>query len=320
MGASTDYQPPTTSEMIVRQNEANALRLLVAQRRFYGRAKRWLGVRWLGIAVIGIGAPAISVIWPRLAVASGAVAGTWIFLARTLLLGAQGSRTGQAAAVQEQFDFFVFGMTSTGKRSTSPSLEEIAAIAGPDDAIHRTARKENLIDWYPFDVDDPGNLAIAIAQRASASYSDRLIRATAVAWCVATGAWIAILVTLSVVYELSLSTFLLGVVLPVLPAFLDLVQYVAAVWRSATDRSDLADSIEMQIDAGSIQAEDLLVWQERLFDLRRSAPQVPDWIYWMKRKVNERSMHSAARQLSRRFKSSDLEARSPGEVGDGDDH
>lgn len=320
MSPSVDYQPPTADQMRSRQNEAEALRLLIAQRRLYQRAKRWLGVRWVGMVLIAVGAPLVSVAWPSLAVVAGAIAGLWIFLGRTALLTAQSSRTAQAASVQEQFDFFVFGMPSTGRRSSMPSLEEIAAIVGPDDQIQELARGEALLDWYPFDPGDSGEGAVAIAQRANASYSERLLKSTAITWAVAIGVWVLVLLVISVAMELTLAAFLLGVVLPVLPAFLDVVQYLASVWRSSDVRSDLARTIEDELQSQSVQADDLLVWQERLFELRRSAPEVPDWVYRLNRKVNERSMHTAAQHLSQRAKSAESDKPSANECNDGDDH
>ncbi len=304
MTVSPDYSPPTSAAIKSRQNDTDALRLLIAQRRLYRRAKRWLSVRWIGMVIIGIGAPVVAVLWPPLAVVSGAVAGAWLVLGRTLLLLLQGALTDKAASTQEQFDFYVFQMPDTAKRSTLPSLEDIAKVAGPEDQIRAVAETENLLNWYPVDADDDGTVSVALSQRANASYTDSLLRSTAIVWAVATIVWIVVLVLVSVVMGLSLSAFLLGVVLPVLPAFLDVVQYVVGVWRSASERRGLAQAIESQITRteNSIEGQDLLVWQERLFDLRRSAPEVPEFLYKFRRKVNERAMHSAARQLSERAK------------------
>lgn len=121
-----------------------------------------------------------------------------------------------------------------------------------------------------------------------------------------TAVWVVILVGASIALGLSLSGFLLGVALPVLPAFLDVVQYATGVWRSASARHDLAHVIEAHITGtdGPVEGQDLLIWQERLFDLRRTAPEVPDLLYKIRRKVNERTMHSAARQLIERSKGS----------------
>lgn len=302
MSTPTDYEPPTSATIKERQNDPDALRLLIAQRRLYRKAKRWLGLRWIGMVVIGIAAPVVAVAWPTSAVVAGAIAGSWLFIGRTLLLWAQGSMTARAASVQEQFDFYVFQMPDSANRSTLPTLEEIADVAGPDDHISATAAQEKLIDWYPIDTKTSGAVAVAIAQRANASYTDGLLRTTAIVWAIATAGWTLALIVLSVVLDVSLSTFLLGVTLPVLPAFLDAVQYVNSVWRSAADRRALAQGIERRLsgDDGPVEGQDLLVWQERLFELRRSAPEVPDFLYKLRRKVNERAMHAAAKQLSRR--------------------
>jgi hypothetical protein len=299
MSTHTDYEPPAGATIKERQNKPDALRLLIAQRRLYRKAKHWLGLRWIGMVIIGIAAPVVAVAWPTSAVVAGAIAGSWLFVGRTVLLWAQGSLTVRAASVQEQFDFYVFQMPDSANRSTLPTLEGIAAIAGPDDQILRTAEKEELFDWYPIDSDAAGAVALAIAQRANASYTDSLLRTTAIVWAIATAAWTLAVIILSVALHVSLSTFLLGVTLPVLPAFLDVVQYVNGVWRSAAERRALAQAIEKRLrgDDGSVEGQDLLVWQERLFELRRAAPEIPDFLYKLRRKVNERAMHTAAKQL-----------------------
>lgn len=285
--------------MQTRQNDGHALRLLVAQRRLYSRAKRWLGLRWFGMLVIGLAAPVVSVIWQDLAVVAGAIAGLWIFLGRTVLVFAQSATTAKAAAIQEQFDFYVFGMPTSIERSTLPSIEEIAVVAGPDANLRAVASGEKLLNWYPINGDDAGTATVAISQRANASYADRLLRTTVTIWVATTAAWIVFLIFASAIVGLSLLTFLVGVLLPILPAFLDVLEYVVGIWKAARGRGDLARSIEHRLrGAGeTIDGNDLLVWQARLYDLRRSTPQVPDLIYKIRRAANERAMKSATSQL-----------------------
>ncbi|SHI21232.1 S-4TM family putative pore-forming effector [Streptomyces sp. 3214.6] len=256
--------------------------------------------------VIGLGAPVISVIWPDLAVVSGAIAGLWIFLGQSVLISAQSAGVNKAAAVQEQFDFYVFGMPSSVDRSTLPSIEEIATVAGPDPELRQTATDEKLLDWYPVDSSNSGILTVAISQRANASYSDRLLRSTAIVWTSLTVIWAVALIVTTVVYDLSLATFLVGIVLPVLPSFLDVVRYVVGIRRAARDRGDLTRSIEIRMrgSTDSIEGNDLLVWQESLYELRRSTPLVPDLIYKMKWAVNEGAMKTAASQLSQQARRS----------------
>jgi hypothetical protein len=293
--------------MAARQNEDDALRLLIAQRRLYSKAKRWLALRWFGMLVIGLGAPVVSVVLPDLAVVSGAVAGLWLFLGQSVLINAQSTMVARAAAVQEQFDFYVFGMPSSVERSTLPAMEEIAAVAGPDSELRRIADDQKLLDWYPIDASTPGVITVAVSQRANAAYSDRLLRSTAITWTTVTVVWVLALITASVWVRLSLTTFLVGVLLPVLPSFLDVLRYIFGIRRAARDRGDLTRSIESRMRAASeaVDGNDLLVWQESLYDLRRSTPLVPDAIYKLRRAVNERAMKTAASQLRQQARRSE---------------
>lgn len=304
----SDYEPPSGKVLKQRQNETEALRLLIAQRRLYSKAKRWLGARWIGMLVIGLAAPVISVIWPALAVAAGAIAGAWLFLGRTVLLVRQSAISAHATALREQFDRYVFGMPNSVAESTMLSLEDIADITGPDEGLIAIATKEELIDWYTGIADEePGLSAVPIAQRSNASYTDRLLRTTGIWWSTLTAAWMIFLLILSAAVNLPLSAFLLGILLPLLPAFLDVVQYLMSVRKSALERADLARSIEKRLTSNEnpVGPDDVIIWQERLYESRKSAPDVPDFIYKLRRKKNEAAMAITARRLSNRVKKKD---------------
>jgi hypothetical protein len=285
-----------------RQDELDALRLLIAQKWLYSRAKRWLAMRWFGMLVIGLAAPIIAMIWPQSSVVVGSVAGSWIFLGRTLLTHLQKRSTEQAAAVQEQFDFYVYEMPSGTLRPKLPSLEEISLAAGPDAQLVAAAEREEMLGWYAVAADDRGEVAVAIAQRSNAAYSYRLLRLTGVVWSVVAVIWAAVLTTICIVTGLTLVTFLLGVVLPLLPAFLDVTEYIVGIVRSTKDREALYREIECRINNQNepVTGESLRVWQEALFELRRHTPTVPDLIYQIQRRKNEAAMSAAASQLSKR--------------------
>ena len=294
-----NYTPPDTATMAVRQNTRSALRFLLAQRRLYTKAKSCLSLRWFGMVVIGLAAPVVSVTEPHLAVVVGAVAGLWLFAGRTLIIYIQTGITAAAAAVQEEFDFLVFGMPTVVPRSVLPSPEAIAKLVGPDSGIDAAVAKEKLIDWYPFNVADPGVIAVAIAQRTNAAYSGSLLRTTARIWASAIAVWIIGLVAFSVALHVPLSSFLVGVIFPVLPGALDVAEYIGQIRSASRERDDLASAIEAKIrnDAGGLTPTELLVWQEQLFYLRKATPDVPNWIYEMRRKTNERAMTTAAQHL-----------------------
>lgn len=293
------YDPPSTATIQQRQNQTHALRLLLAQRRLYSKAKRWQGVRWFGLVVLGVGAPFASLLIPGADVVAGALAGLWLFVGRTLLTWLESSTMIRAASLQEEFDQYIFQMPSAITRIEHPTPEDIADLVGDEIALQAQVTKEKLRDWYPLQDGALGAVSIAIAQRSNAAYTDRLIRTTVTVWASGIGIWVLALVIWSSLSGISLAAFLLGVVLPVLPVVVDVTEYVLSTWRAAQDRADLASSIETRISAGepSIQGQELLVWQERIFDLRRTTPQIPDWLYRLTRRRNERAMHAAAKTL-----------------------
>lgn len=297
--SSHDYQPPSSSTIARRQNDERALQLLVAQRRFYNRAKRWQSLRWIGILVIGLGGPFFSLLAPAVAVSVAAVTGVWLFAGRTVLALLENRTMLKAACVQEELDQYLFDMPDTIDRSGRPTPEDIALIAADKKPIRDVAKKEKLVDWYTVDANSPGTTTIAIAQRSNAAYTDRLIRTTVTVWAAAAILWLAGLITWASISGVTLATFLLGALFPVLPAFLDVSEYVMNTWKAARDRADLAATIGRRFSRRdqSIEPQDLLVWQERLFDLRRTTPQVPNWLYKITRARNERAMKQTASHL-----------------------
>lgn len=296
-----DYTPPTSNSIAIRQNDDEALRLLLAQRRLYTRAKRWQGARWIGLLFLGIAAPFISILISGSAVAVGAITGVWQFIGRTFLTAAEVQMMTKAAAVQEELDLYVFQMPETIQRASRPSIEDIELLVRDDEGLRATARREQLVDWYDVDPNHPGAETVAIAQRANASYTDRLIRTAVTVWAIVTVVWLAILLTWSTLSGLAFGVILLGVLFPVLPAVLEVADYLRSTWRAAHDRADLARTIESRLeDEESIIGQELISWQTQLYDLRRTTPQVPDWLYRITRKRNEAAMRAASRRLRRK--------------------
>lgn len=296
-----EYTPPTSRSIAIRQNDDEALRLLLAQRRLYTRAKRFQGGRWIGLLILGIAGPFISILIPGSAVAVGAITGVWLFISRTFLTAAEVQRMTKAAAVQEELDLYVFQMPKTIERASRPTIEDIELLVRDDEGLRATARREQLADWYDVDPSHPGAETVAIAQRANASYTDRLIRTAVAVWAIVTFVWLAILLTWSALSGLAFGVILLGVLFPVLPAVLDVADYLRSTWRAAHVRADLARTIESRLeDEESIVGQELISWQTQLYDLRRTTPQVPDWLYKITRKRNEAAMRAASSRLRRK--------------------
>lgn len=295
-----DYRLPSSAAIAAAQNAQPNLRLLVAQRRLYAKAKRWSALRALGFGLIGVGAPLFTASYPHAAVVIGAVAGVWLFLSRTVFMQQERSLAAQGAAVQEQFDLAVFAMPELALRDPSVSPESLAGLAGPDDKLMPAAAEERLLDWYPVDQTLDGRFTIAIAQRANAAYAERLLATNANVWLVVTVMWASIAVIMSLALSFSLATFILGVALPLLPAMLDVYEQWQTTRQAGAARRALATGIldVFRDRNGGPTTEELLVWQDQIYELRSGAPQVPSLVYKGTRSKNERLMHAAAADLA----------------------
>jgi hypothetical protein len=301
MADQVEYEAPTSAEMAGRQNSDDALRLLLAQRRLHSRAKKWQSFRWIGLLLLGVAAPFVSVLVPGSAVVVGAVTGLWLFVGRTVLAWFETRTMTRAAAIQESLDLYIFKMPETIERTSMPTLEDIAVLTKAPEGLRAAAQAEKLIDWYPIAADHPGAESVAIAQRANASYTGRLVRTAVWVWASLTLVWLVFLIIWSSVSELSFGAILLGVIFPVLPAALDVLEYLLSTWRAAQDRDDLARTIQSRIEDGKpILGQELVAWQVQMYDLRRTTPQAPDWLYNLTRNKNEAAMHAAADELRRK--------------------
>ena len=87
------YSPPTAQAIADAQNLDQNLRLLLAQRRLYSRAKAWTMVRGTGIGIVAVSAPILAAVWPEAALAVATVAAAWFALNRLLFRGLLRFRT-----------------------------------------------------------------------------------------------------------------------------------------------------------------------------------------------------------------------------------
>jgi hypothetical protein len=281
--------------MAARQNSDDAFRLLLAQRRLYSRAKRWQNTRWIGLFLLGIAAPFISLLVPVLAVAVGALTGIWLFVGRTVISTTVARTITKAAVVQEELDLYIFDMPKTIERAYRPTIEEIQLLIQVKKRKKLVTLQALLINWYDIDISYPGAATIAIAQRANCSYSYRLIRTFVLILSCFSILWITFLIVLSALSGLSFGLVLLGVIFPVLPAALDVAEYIRISLFAAQERGNLARTIEVRLkDKVPITGLELVSWQTEIYDLRRATPLVPDWLYKLSRSRNEKTMRLAS--------------------------
>lgn len=295
------YTPPSSRDVARSQNQVGSLRLLIAQRRLHGVAKFWAYLRMLGLGVIAVAAPVVAAVNPDLSVGFAAFAAAWFVMSRTVFVSIERRYSERGALVQEQFDRGIYGMPELGARRQTVTPEELARLSGPASKVEERAKKKKLISWYPIDERLDGADAIAIAQRANAAYSDRLLAWNASVWLGLIVLWSVVAVAISVLLGFTLEKFLIAVALPVMPPLLDTYDEWLVVRSAGKERRALAQKVQETLENPSrlhVDSNDLLLWQDQLFTLRRDSPQVPDLVYKAMRASNERAMSEAAAELA----------------------
>jgi hypothetical protein len=291
------YTPPPPERIAFKQNEDAQLCLLLSQRRLYSQAKIWSNIRIFGLGVVAIASPLIVAVWPATATATASIAALWFIFSRLIFLPAERRDAMRAATIQEQFDITIFSMPAIAVRDPQVLPEEITRLAGKRSIRRRAYSAERLRNWYPINQDVDGRIAIAIAQRSNLAYTEALLRRSSHAWVLLLSVWVVVAVGIGVASGFSLAAFLLAVVLPILPPYLDALDEWQNIRLAGKERRALTLEIQQAITSDSTAAvtPDLLVgWQAQLFALRRDAPLVPDWLYWVLRDGIEKEMEDAA--------------------------
>ncbi|ARU41198.1 hypothetical protein CCB80_08650 [Armatimonadetes bacterium Uphvl-Ar1] len=260
-------------------------------------------MRYLGVFVVAVSAPVLTAYDEHLAVTLATVASVWYVFNIALFKYLERRGAARGAIIQEEFDMKIFCMPMIAAREPRILPEDMVALKMPSRRAMYSIEK--LRDWYPIETNSPGRVAIAIAQRANAAYTRRLLLWYASLWLVVLIVWAFVAVWIGLFRDFSLATFLLAVVIPILPPLVDAWEEFTVVRLASREREALANEIHdaIAVDAvNEILPEQLLAWQSQLFSLRRDAPLVPDWLYKLLRNRNEREMLAAANDMSTKFK------------------
>lgn len=297
------YRPPTPDQIRDAQNQDEQLALLLAQRRLYSKAKVWANVRGVGLGGIAVASPLLVAVQPDASTVSASVAAMWFSLNRLVFRPIERRLATRAATVQEEFDTRIFAMPTIAVRDPQVLPEEVSRLTGGRVARRKAYSQDRLRNWYPINRTVAGSVAVAIAQRGNLAYTQELLRRSANLWIGLLSAWAVIAVAIGILASFNLETFLLAVILPILPPLLDAADEWQRVCAASKERRALTLDIQDAIIAdskNSISPSQLLGWQAQLFALRRDAPLVPDWLYGLLRPGIEREMNEAAKNLGER--------------------
>lgn len=277
--------PPSIRE---RQNRPDVVRYMAAAARRYRTAKAIRFVRSLGVVALAAVAPLMVAIWPDTAITLGAIGGAAIVASRLLFASWESATNDEGVRMQERFDCEVFGLGWNSALGRPPREESVAAAAGANKRSH------DALDWYPDVGLTPYPRDVMICQRSSAAWGHRLHREYGRVLLGVATAWMAIGAVVSIVADVDLATWLVGVLLPSLPAILDAID----LWRGHEDasiaRSDLTEAIEDHLSQSAADTSSCRATQDRLFELRQREPKVSEIYYRLRRARMDADMRDAA--------------------------
>lgn len=282
------------------QNSDKQLHRLAAQRQLYATAKHVFGWQVIISGPVAVAGAVFVFLRPEFKVF---VASWGVLVALCDLFWLtpwQKSLRGAAARIQEAFDCDVLELKWNGlKAGQHPDPELVKTQSTKYEKWADTISP--ITDWYPVRTDElPLHVGRIICQRASLRW-DSTQRRQYAAWLVGIVAFIFVVVCgLALAGGASLEALLLKGILPLAPALL-------IALRQFTDQQEAADRLDKLKDhCGTIWKAALSGksksavtdmsrnLQDEIFEIRRKAPPVLDFIFNRLRSEYEASMNHAA--------------------------
>jgi hypothetical protein len=291
------------------QNEECSLKRLAAQRKLYSRAKVIFTAQVILTVAMAIVSSALALIFPEFKVWASIIGLSTSLLDAVWLEPRQKTLKQQAAKIQERFDCKVLALPwQSIKLGSYPDIETVDENAELYQRIDPGYSK--LRNWYPTSVGElPLHVARIICQRANCWWDAALRRRYAAGIVVFLAALPFLLLVFGLSRGMTLESFVLAIFAPLSPAFL----WGIREYRKQRDAADTLDKLRNQAEGLWAKAVDRALSPEQLtqgsrdlqneiYDHRRSAPLIFDWIYERLRKSSEGRMNKAADELVKEFK------------------
>jgi len=292
--ATRNEAMPSMSEIRETQNAEANLRSRIAAHHFYSEAK-WFHFGGTSVAlVLALASPFVLLFRPAWGPTLGAVGGVWIFTSRVLLERFTRDLKVKGATAQERFDTAVLGLDWNDALARPLSEEE----------VHRASRSmknvEKAKDSYPAEGDDGWPQSVLICQRSNAVWARR--QHQAYSRLVVSGAvvWFLVGAIVAIADSATLSDYLVTILLPSLPAFLDTSDLARTHSAASSARLLVEEKADALLKDGGATRDDLREIQDQMFGLRRDAPLVPQWFYKLIQPGYERDMQFAATQAAKK--------------------
>lgn len=279
----------------IAQNDKHAHTLLAAQARMYSDAKTIAHVRLVIVVVLAAATIASALLVPTARTVIGLVGGVITFVF-SLLAGARERRAVKdAAAIQEEFDTYVFDLPWNDLAAERVDTTRIAIAAS-------RYRGNRTRDWYPSTDPVARPLDILICQRSNLGWGAAVHRIYAAVLIGVLVTLVAAAIALAWWANLTFADALAAVVVPLLAPTREIFDLV----RANRDSEDIKRKAEAKIAAlwrraitcqGIVDTADCRAVQDRVLTIRLSNAHVPDWLDKLWRSHHESAMRDTAEHL-----------------------
>lgn len=292
------------SLILARQNGADALQLLSAQRQLYSEEKQLLFVQVvlaLGGSLVTFG---IVSLLPQYTSQANAVAFLMAVIDCSLIQYFLGGKKKSAAKIQELFDCNVLQLNWTAGQKPTPEV----FIAAAD--RHPTAKKASLENWYLGRLAEvPFPVARIVCQMTSVSYDTAVRKQYAIFLSFALGILVLVSLLLGICCAMPIDKLLSSILLPFLPGIsfiaLQMKEHVQAISRlkSLREETDRVWSLckEKQPEDEALTTESRQL-QDKILENRSESATVFDVVYKVCRTKQELYGETLANHLIEDYK------------------
>lgn len=283
-----------SEELLERQDERRALELLLAQRRISDIAKWIRRVRIGGALTIALAGPILTTLDILTDDLVGSLAGIWVVLS-LILSPWESSMIVRAARILEQFECSVFGLPWNRALGQKVAPENISDHLG---GFEKAVKRHKLPRWFDIEPGLPGPMAVLLAQRIACVYSQRIHTVYYLVMGILGAISLSVILLIAVLKGLSLGDFLAGIAFPIIPGIIALNEVIRGNVLAAKQRQELGEALDEQAESGAVTETQLRTNQDAQYQIRSSAPPLPEPIYKLAYRWNERAMkYSSARFL-----------------------
>lgn len=280
------------------QNQPQNLRLLIAQRHIYSRAKqyrKWQMYVIIGLAVISPLFLFLPDTWKLLAGTLGII---WTVLSVLVLGRLEDEKLKQAATIQEQFDTGLYNLPWNSILADTRITPELISEANQD----FKGNSDDLKNWYGDLSKITHPLDVLLCQRSNLVWDWRLRRVYAISVSFLTSGYLVLGgIALYFPFHQSLRDILLAWLLPSLSAFIEGARLASKQFGVAAEKQALEKKIVELWAEGLKQpawiSQDVLRQiQDRIYGMRAESPPIPDWFNDRFHKKYEANMHDAIKE------------------------